>query len=267
MHILFLLLGALAVPALTMGAVLMVHDRTVHRLELIANTDFLTGVLSRKAFEDEATRQLARAARGDSAPALLLLDIDRFKAVNDNHGHAAGDGCCAPSPPWRAMPSAPATASAAWAGRVRRAAAGHRARRRPAGGGRLRARAEAGRVDGSFGSLHYTISGGVAHWLPGESLARLTGRADAALYAAKLAGRNRMLASATPAAARPATAGSSPRSRARRSPLSCPAEGGCRHRLESRGARRALRAAAPRAPPARAGPALPAISAVPSQGQ
>lgn len=211
MHILFLLLGALAVPALTMGAVLMVHDRLVHRLELIANTDFLTGVLSRKAFEDEATRQLARAARGDSAPALLLLDIDRFKAVNDNHGHAAGDEVL------RAFTSM-ARDAVRPGDRIGRLGGEEFAVLLPATAledallvaERLRARAEAGRVDGSFGSLHYTISGGVAHWLPGESLARLTGRADAALYAAKLAGRNRMLASATPAAARPATARSAP---------------------------------------------------------
>ena len=62
-----------------------------HALEILAHTDSLTGVLNRGAIVDELERELERAARDESPFALGMLDIDHFKLVNDEHGHAAGD--------------------------------------------------------------------------------------------------------------------------------------------------------------------------------
>ena len=56
-----------------------------------AFVDPLTGVLNRRGFEAEAERMLLRAARDGSSTALLVLDLDHFKAVNDNWGHPVGD--------------------------------------------------------------------------------------------------------------------------------------------------------------------------------
>lgn len=56
-----------------------------------ASTDVLTGVLSRRAFKEEATRSLALAARHDHPLSCIAIDLDRFKNVNDTFGHAAGD--------------------------------------------------------------------------------------------------------------------------------------------------------------------------------
>ncbi|HYN70208.1 MAG TPA: sensor domain-containing diguanylate cyclase [Candidatus Eisenbacteria bacterium] len=58
--------------------------------EVLASTDSLTGLPNRRYFE-EYTELLARRRRADDAVAILMIDIDRFKRVNDTHGHAVGD--------------------------------------------------------------------------------------------------------------------------------------------------------------------------------
>jgi two-component system cell cycle response regulator len=57
----------------------------------LASTDSLTGLLNRRAFLDALERERARADRHDFRLSLLLLDVDHFKRINDQHGHAAGD--------------------------------------------------------------------------------------------------------------------------------------------------------------------------------
>ena len=60
-------------------------------LERLANKDALTGLLNRREFERQAALELARTRRLGSPLALIMLDLDHFKAVNDTHGHAVGD--------------------------------------------------------------------------------------------------------------------------------------------------------------------------------
>lgn len=60
-------------------------------LYLLASTDELTGLFNRRYFTDRLDRELDRAARRSEKLCLLMLDIDHFKAVNDNFGHQAGD--------------------------------------------------------------------------------------------------------------------------------------------------------------------------------
>jgi diguanylate cyclase (GGDEF)-like protein len=56
-----------------------------------ARTDSLTGALNRRAFADAAAREISRAVRSATPLALIVLDLDHFKQLNDTHGHAAGD--------------------------------------------------------------------------------------------------------------------------------------------------------------------------------
>jgi diguanylate cyclase (GGDEF)-like protein len=60
-------------------------------LEAKIETDPLTELLNRRGFERELKRSLAYLKRYGASAALLFIDLDRFKAVNDRHGHAAGD--------------------------------------------------------------------------------------------------------------------------------------------------------------------------------
>lgn len=78
------------------GAVLVFHDMTrereyVARLSWQASHDTLTGLANRRAFEDRLERVLGGPADGACSHALMFLDLDQFKLVNDTCGHAAGD--------------------------------------------------------------------------------------------------------------------------------------------------------------------------------
>jgi diguanylate cyclase (GGDEF)-like protein len=66
-------------------------ERLVAALRLAAATDPLTGLLNRRAFGERIGRELARTRRTGEPLALLVADVDGFKAVNDGGGHAAGD--------------------------------------------------------------------------------------------------------------------------------------------------------------------------------
>ena len=57
----------------------------------LANTDVLTGVANRRSFIDRAGHEINRAKRTGTALAVMLIDIDHFKSINDRHGHATGD--------------------------------------------------------------------------------------------------------------------------------------------------------------------------------
>jgi diguanylate cyclase (GGDEF)-like protein len=61
------------------------------RLESIARTDELTGLLNRRAWREELPREMARAKRGDWPLCVAMLDIDGLKTLNDTRGHHAGD--------------------------------------------------------------------------------------------------------------------------------------------------------------------------------
>jgi diguanylate cyclase (GGDEF)-like protein len=66
-------------------------QRQIAALEARADIDPLTDILNRRGFERELARSLAYVKRHGISAALLCLDLDGFKRVNDRHGHAAGD--------------------------------------------------------------------------------------------------------------------------------------------------------------------------------
>ena len=90
-YILFVALyGGLSVLA-TFGFLLMANERLRNEIEHMATLDSLTEVFNRRTFVKLAEVELARSDRTGSSASLVFLDMDRFKQINDTHGHAAGD--------------------------------------------------------------------------------------------------------------------------------------------------------------------------------
>jgi diguanylate cyclase (GGDEF)-like protein len=156
------------------------------RLEASARTDDLTGLPNRRAWEHELPRELARASRELRPVCVAMLDLDRFKRFNDDRGHQAGD---------RLLKQA----TAAWSEQLRSSDMLARY------GGEEFAVLLPGCTIGDAEALlerlrvvmpeAETVSVGVACWDGSESADELVGRADTALYAAKRAGRDRLITS------------------------------------------------------------------------
>lgn len=70
-------------------------DAANRELDRLARIDTLTGLANRRFFDETLQREFKRAQRDRKSLALLMMDVDFFKAYNDTHGHAAGDKCLA----------------------------------------------------------------------------------------------------------------------------------------------------------------------------
>ena len=177
-----ILLGALLWLLAQVGALY----REVGRL---ARTDSLTGVANRRAWDEELPRELARSSRSRQPVCVALLDLDHFKAYNDEYGHQAGD---------RLLKAA----AAAWEGRLRKTDLLARY-----GGEEFAillpdcALGDAMEIAERLRTAQpeVTCSIGVADWDGREDIGRLVARADRALYAAKAGGRDRCVADPAPA--------------------------------------------------------------------
>jgi diguanylate cyclase (GGDEF)-like protein len=90
--VLVLLLNFLAM-AWNFGFLLMAIDRLRNEVADLALLDDLTGVSNRRHLLQRLTEECARSERSGAPFALLVIDLDGFKAINDTHGHAAGDAC------------------------------------------------------------------------------------------------------------------------------------------------------------------------------
>jgi diguanylate cyclase (GGDEF)-like protein len=76
----------------TQYTLMQLHE-TITRLERVSDTDDLTGIYNRRAGEKRLAEETARAERDLQVFQLAFFDINNFKAINDRHGHSAGDAC------------------------------------------------------------------------------------------------------------------------------------------------------------------------------
>ena len=84
--------GLIALSMLgSLGFILMVKERADRAIRSLAMIDSLTGVFNRRAFMERAEREYAIAQRNKRPLALLMIDIDYFKRINDEYGHPTGD--------------------------------------------------------------------------------------------------------------------------------------------------------------------------------
>lgn len=181
---------SVATALLLLAALILDAYRDITRR---SETDGLSGLLNRRAFEERLGEQIAAHARTGLPLSVIICDLDHFKAINDNHGHAAGDRLIA-----------------RFAAVLREAGQPHHVCARIGGeefaillpGSNLAAaRLFAEHVRSTYTTVvsgehpdWATISAsfGVAGFQPGEEPAQFLSRADAALYAAKRDGRNRV---------------------------------------------------------------------------
>lgn len=85
------LTAALCTVVVSLGLILMAKERADERNRNLAMRDELTGLINRRSLLESLEQQLAMAKRQGQPLALLMLDIDYFKQVNDGHGHLTGD--------------------------------------------------------------------------------------------------------------------------------------------------------------------------------
>lgn len=163
----------------------------VHREQLntLAQTDALTGLLNRGAFEDLLRRELHRCERDGQRISLILLDVDYFKQVNDEHGHLVGDDVLRRIGMVLRAGTRPSDVLARFGGEefvilLRDAAL------RPAEQVAERLRADMAALDDLPRELSLTGSFGCAVSAPHETASELLARADEALYCSKREGRN-----------------------------------------------------------------------------
>ncbi|MCO8270113.1 diguanylate cyclase [Actinoplanes sp. TRM 88003] len=168
-------------------------ERQAQQVRELARRDELTGLPNRRAWNDELPRALENARRDGRPVSVAVLDLDRFKQFNDTYGHPAGD---------RLLKAA----AAAWHGHLRTVDTLARY-----GGEEFVVLLPDATEDETREALNraraatplgQTFSAGIAVWDGAETSDQLIERADAALYQAKNAGRDQIIAAANrPAAA------------------------------------------------------------------
>ena len=170
------------------------HWRTSRQLHRENQLDPLTGIANRAAIEAEARRALQAAAAGDGRMAVLMLDLDHFKEINDRHGHAAGDRVLrAVTDAWQAQLRGRDPIGRIGGEEFVVVCADTSLQQALAVAERLRVATTTLRFDDIDPELRVTASIGAARMQrPGDSHDALLARADAALYRAKQRGRDRV---------------------------------------------------------------------------
>jgi len=192
--------GGLLPVVSTIGFLLMCTEFNQRELARAASLDYLTGICNRRAIEDLATRSIAAARRHGIPMAMMIVDVDHFKRINDEFGHQAGDvalvetvkrirdslrsedlvGRLGGEEFVAIMPNTDAASALAAAERMRQAFAAtpmHLGER----------------------DLLITVSIGVAVLdAQDQAYSQLLRRADRAMYAAKTAGRNKVMLDGSP---------------------------------------------------------------------
>lgn len=175
------------------GAVTDELNASNAELRLQSTTDRLTRIYNRRRLEQMLTEAVSTAAASGTDLAVVLIDIDQFKQVNDTHGHAAGDAVIVHLVEVIRAALPPAAIFGRWGGEeflliLPQTGAGAAARIAEDLRGRIAA--------SDFPTVHRkTASFGVTSYRPGDGMANLLARADQALYQAKHAGRDRVAVS------------------------------------------------------------------------
>jgi diguanylate cyclase (GGDEF)-like protein len=167
----------------------------VEEAQHAATTDPLTGIMNRRAFLSALDVEQSRSERHGYPMSLLLLDVDHFKAINDEHGHATGDQVLATLGRLLAHEVRKTDFVGRWGGEefvVVLSGADEEGAR--IGAERIRRSVEAMEtVDDQRNVFHVTVSIGVSCLEINDNAEILIDRADRAMYQAKASGRNKVV--------------------------------------------------------------------------
>ncbi len=193
---------AVVVPATVAPILAALHVPVYFRLEAaeaqlreLATTDELTGLHNRRYIVESAAREISRVKRNPEVFSIALIDVDDFKLVNDRMGHAAGDLALQTVAAICARGCRGSDVVARYGGEEFLLLLPHTG----VDGARLlserlRAAIEGASVTSSRGSIRVTASFGITEYRGEATISEVIERADEALYAAKRAGKNRIVA-------------------------------------------------------------------------
>jgi diguanylate cyclase len=191
-------LPLLIIYPITVGITAHRLARRVRRQNLtlaaLSSTDGLTGLLNRMHWEKAVAGEFERCRRGGHQSAVMMIDIDHFKAINDGHGHPAGDEVIRNVARILRGTLRMYDVSARYGGEEFGVVLpGTDAEGSKVIAERIRHRVESSVLDARHG-IRATISIGIATFVPGDAdHAAWIARADQALYQAKAGGRNRVV--------------------------------------------------------------------------
>jgi diguanylate cyclase (GGDEF)-like protein len=162
------------------------------QVQELATTDGLTGLHNRRHFTDLATRQVSAARRYHRPLTVMMIDVDRFKRINDTYGHVAGDEVLRAVADVLGSTVRDEDVLGRYGGEefclVLPEMDGDPVRAAE----RLRTAVADAVVPARIGSIRVTVSIGIAEFKPDDTLNDLLSRADHGLYRAKSEGRNRV---------------------------------------------------------------------------
>jgi len=163
-------------------------DELARALAHDAHSDALTGIFNRRKFNDLCAAEIARSARYGTPLALIMVDIDHFKRVNDEHGHLVGDRALVDFAQVLSERMRATDALCRWGGEEFMILAPHLDL---ASAVQMADKLRAAVADADFGIAgRITCSLGVATLRDGDRAVDLILRADTCLYRAKRTGRN-----------------------------------------------------------------------------
>jgi diguanylate cyclase (GGDEF)-like protein len=164
----------------------------VEEAQRLATIDPLTGLMNRRAFMSAFDIEIERAVRFETPLSLMLLDVDHFKSINDNRGHASGDAVLAAMGRLITRQARRVDLAARWGGEEFVVAlVGADASTGALAAERYREAVQSLSVlDTNGRPIPITASFGLAVLEPGERPDSVIDRADRAMYAGKSAGRN-----------------------------------------------------------------------------